>query len=36
MEGGRRGGVVAKSVQGVIGKQIGFDKFGELEVMPSF
>lgn len=24
------------SVEGIIGKQIGFDKFGELEVMQSF
>lgn len=27
---------MAKSVEGIIGKQIGFDKLGELEVMPSF
>lgn len=26
----------SKSVEGIIRKQIGFDKFGELEVMPSF
>lgn len=25
-----------KPVEGIIGKQIGFDKFGELEVMQSF
>lgn len=36
MEGGLRGGVLVKSVEGIIGKQIGFDKFGELEVMQSF
>lgn len=30
-EGSRR-----KPVEGIIGKQIGFDKFGELEVMQSF
>lgn len=27
---------MVKSVEGIIGKQIGFDKLGELEVMPSF
>lgn len=27
---------MAKSVEGIIGKQIGFDKLGELEVMSSF
>lgn len=27
---------MVKSVEGIIGKQIGFDKFGELEVMQSF
>lgn len=33
----RRGGsLMAKSVEEIIGKQIGFDKLGELEVMPSF
>lgn len=36
VEGGLRGGVMVKSVEGIIGKQIGFDKFGELEVMQSF
>lgn len=36
MWGGLWGGVTAKSVEGIIGKQIGFDKLGELEVMPSF
>lgn len=28
--------VTAKSVQGIIGEQIGFDKFVEVEVMQSF
>jgi len=27
---------MAESVEGIIGKLIGFDKFGELEVMRSF
>lgn len=36
VEGGLRGGVMVKSVEGIIGKQIGFDKFGEVEVIQSF
>ena len=35
-EGGLRGGVMVKSVEGIIGKQIGFDKSAELEVIQSF
>jgi len=33
---GEREEVTAKSVQGIIGEQIGFDKFVEVEVMQSF
>lgn len=33
---GEREEVTAKSVQGIIGEQIGFDKFVDVEVMPSF
>ncbi len=33
---GEREEVTVKSVQGIIGEQIGFDKFVEVEVMQSF